>query len=156
SSHGLANGQQVIITGVVGTTGVIGTWTIRTLTSTTFELIGSTGVGMYTSGGIIGDGGSIPSTDATGFWNRVYYPPTLWSATNTVNQLHAPINVREFGAKGDNSYNDTPAIMAALNAAAGNVAAGLGGAVFFPAGTYIVNELGAQPWSLDVPGDNIT
>ncbi len=45
------------------------------------------------------------------------------------------VNVRAFGAVGDGSANDTAACQAALNAA------GAGGAVFFPAGTYAVDPL---------------
>lgn len=47
------------------------------------------------------------------------------------------VDVREFGAVGDNSTNNTTAIQAAINAA---LAAG-GGVVYFPPGTYLTNKL---------------
>jgi len=46
-------------------------------------------------------------------------------------------NVRDFGARGDGVAYDTPAIMAAIGAAAANG----GGTVFFPAGTYVSGTL---------------
>ena len=42
-------------------------------------------------------------------------------------------NVKDYGAKGDNSTDDSAAIQAAINASGGN------GTIFFPTGTYIVN-----------------
>jgi hypothetical protein len=49
--HGLANGQMVRITGVLGNTAANGTWAITNVTATTFDLLGSTGNGAWTSGG---------------------------------------------------------------------------------------------------------
>ena len=46
-----------------------------------------------------------------------------------------PINVLDYGAKGDGSTDDTDAILSAIAAMPSN-----GGALFFPAGTYIVNS----------------
>lgn len=49
-------------------------------------------------------------------------------------------NVKQYGAKGDGSTDDTTAIQAAINAAAGGVTNGtntVGGVVVFPPGTYI-------------------
>lgn len=53
------------------------------------------------------------------------------------------INVKSFGAKGDGSAGDTAAIQAALNcfkAPAANTDNLLGGAVYLPAGTYLITE----------------
>lgn len=47
----------------------------------------------------------------------------------------APINVRDFGATGDGVTDDTNAILAAIAAMPSS-----GGALFFPAATYIVNS----------------
>ena len=60
--------------------------------------------------------------------------------------LGAPVNVLDFGAKGDGITNDTAAIQAAVNS---------GGAIYFPAGTYMVThvdlfsntELFGEGWS---------
>ena len=46
--------------------------------------------------------------------------------------LGAPVNVLDYGAKGDGVTNDTAAIQAAVNS---------GGAVYFPAGTYMVTHV---------------
>jgi hypothetical protein len=50
------------------------------------------------------------------------------------------VNVRDFGALGDGTTNDTAAVQAAVDAA---VAAG-GGTVFFPPGTYMVTSVNVQ------------
>lgn len=60
-------------------------------------------------------------------------------------RLSETVNVKDYGAKGDGSTDDTAAIQAALNAAfnqpAGNgISTQLNMPVFFPAGTYIVSS----------------
>jgi len=45
------------------------------------------------------------------------------------------VNVRDFGAVGDGTVNDRPAILAAFNALSGNP-----GVVFFPPGTYLIQS----------------
>ncbi len=54
NTAGLLSGEQVTISGVGGNTAANGTWTIASLTATTFQLVGSTGNGSYTSGGSFG------------------------------------------------------------------------------------------------------
>lgn len=86
------------------------------------------GVFVWNSSDATADNGGtviIPnSAPGTGRWNRVSY--------------HYQLNVREFGAKGDNSTDDTAAIQSAINVAQ----AASGGMVYFPQGNYIVsNEL---------------
>jgi hypothetical protein len=49
--HGLATGDEVTITGVLGNTAANGAWTITALTPKTFRLIGATGNGVWTPGG---------------------------------------------------------------------------------------------------------
>lgn len=51
ASHGLVDGDQVTIAGVLGNTAANGTWSIENGTADTFELVGSVGNGSYTSGG---------------------------------------------------------------------------------------------------------
>jgi len=54
-AHGFAAGQQVTISGVAGNTAAIGTWIIAESpapTSNTFALLGSSGNGPYSSGGV--------------------------------------------------------------------------------------------------------
>ena len=51
STQQLQNGFQVTISGVGGNTAANGTFTVANLTSTSFQLVGSSGNGSYTSGG---------------------------------------------------------------------------------------------------------
>jgi hypothetical protein len=51
NAHGLANGDEVYISGVGGNTAANGTWIVANQTTNTFELTGSVGNGAYTSGG---------------------------------------------------------------------------------------------------------
>lgn len=53
NSHGYANGDRVLIEGVIGNTAANGIWTVANQTANTFELSGSTGNGAYSSGGTI-------------------------------------------------------------------------------------------------------
>lgn len=56
----------------------------------------------------------------------------------TYSLIHgAPVNVLDFGAKGDNTTDDTAAIQTAID----TVFAAGGGTVFFPPGTYRVSSL---------------
>ena len=49
--HKLTDGQRVVIASVTGNTAANGSWIINVLTTTTFELNGSTGNGAYAGGG---------------------------------------------------------------------------------------------------------
>jgi hypothetical protein len=51
--YGLQTGMQVFITGVVGNTAANGTFTVTVTGTTTFTLDGSTGNGVWTSGGTV-------------------------------------------------------------------------------------------------------
>lgn len=51
NAHGLANGDTVSISGVLGNTAANGNFAIANVTANTFELVGSAGNGAYTSGG---------------------------------------------------------------------------------------------------------
>lgn len=53
ASHGLSTSDTVYITGVGGTTEANGIWNVTVVTSSTFDLIGSTYTHAYTSGGTI-------------------------------------------------------------------------------------------------------
>lgn len=65
----------------------------------------------------------------------------------TVEQVAALFNVRDYGATGDGSSDDTRAAQAAINAAEAD-----GGTVFFPAGTYLVHTLYLNADNLHVRG----
>lgn len=54
ASHGLSNGGTIIVEDVAGATGVNGTHTIALVDANTFDLVGSTFGGTYTSGGTAG------------------------------------------------------------------------------------------------------
>lgn len=51
ASHGLSEGEQVVIDQVEGNTAANGTWTVANPTADTFQLLHSSGNGSYTSGG---------------------------------------------------------------------------------------------------------
>jgi hypothetical protein len=76
------------------------------------------------------------------------------SLTKVTNSMiaGAPVNVLDYGAKGDNVTNDTVAIQTAIDA----VFAAGGGTLFFPAGTYLVSTLslnwGTSPTSIKFIG----
>ena len=74
-------------------------------------------------------------------------------AVNTSNgTTHMIFNVKDYGAKGDGTTNDTQAIQSAVNAAH---AAG-GGSVYIPAGTYIVTGQSSASSGAIMLYDNIT
>ena len=77
SSHGLATGDQVVISGVGGNTIANKRWFITVLTSNTFSLTGSTGNGAYTSGGqwVAYDGTTLKTVD---------YPTAGFSSTTPI------------------------------------------------------------------------
>jgi len=65
SAHGLQVGDTVIVSGVGGNTAANGRWEVNPLTSTTFELTGSTGNAAYTSGG------SVQTQGVANFWQQM-------------------------------------------------------------------------------------
>lgn len=81
------------------------------------------------------DGGTViaSAVESVGRWNRVY--------TNVV-------NVRWFGAKGDNTHDDTAAIKAAVACAIK-----IGGSVYFPGGTYLTTSTTTIATACTVLGD---
>ncbi len=90
------------------------------------------------------DGGTIfqvipPTGKSPGYWKRIY---------------DGLLNVRWFGAFGDNSQDDTVAINSAIRAAI----AAHGGVVFLPAGNYKVGSPSSGPQSIAIriQADNIT
>lgn len=56
------------------------------------------------------------------------------------------VNVKDYGATGNGSTDDSAAIRSALTAGAGKT-------VVFPAGTYLVSQDGSNLWCLSVPAD---
>lgn len=49
TAHGLSNGDEVYVSGVVGNTAANGTWVVANVAANTFELTGSVGNGTYTA-----------------------------------------------------------------------------------------------------------
>ena len=62
SAHGLASGNYVTLSGVLGNTNANGTWTIAVVDATHFTLNGSTTNATYTGGGIV-EGGDLGEID---------------------------------------------------------------------------------------------
>jgi len=65
------------------------------------------------------------------------------NSDGTLNSVPKVFNVKDYGAKGDGSTDDTTAIQNTINAAAG-------GTVYFPAGTYIYTNLSLSSLSSTV------
>lgn len=57
-----------------------------------------------------------------------------------VTRARLPINVRDYGAIGNGTADDTPSIQAAIDATIGKVSSGRGGVLFFPAGVYRITD----------------
>ena len=83
------------------------------------------------------DGLPIPSGSGI-----ITYTPAGTGAVDTVveTKLRESVSVKDFGATGDGTTDDTAEIQAALDA----VNAAGGGALYFPAGTYRVKDLQAK------------
>lgn len=66
----------------------------------------------------------------------------------------SPLNVKDFGAKGDGTTNDTTAVQAALDAASAQVSSAdsQGPSVYFPEGTYLTGTL-SIPGLIRIYGD---
>ena len=63
----------------------------------------------------------------------------------------SPVNVLDFGAVGDGTTNDTAAIQAAINSLPTN-----GGAVYLPAGNYLISSTLTQTKRLFLFGDGVS
>lgn len=94
-----------------------------------------------------------PATPDAGF-AQLYYDTNralgLVHADGSTTFLSQPVfNVKDYGAVGNGTYNDTSAIQAALDAVPAT-----GGTVYFPAGTYNVSsvDVTGHPVTLDGPG----
>ena len=91
-----------------------------------------------------------PASADTPFLNFAF-PATGATARRTMpDRLTDIINVKDFGAKGDGTTDDTAALLAAINAAAakGTNRAGLawnGATVYFPSGQYRITQQLALP-----------
>jgi hypothetical protein len=97
-----------------------------------FALYTSANVLITTWDNITGINGTGIATDSA---SVSYTPAGTGAVTTTVQaKLRQYVSVQDFGAKGDNSTDDTLAIQAALNL-------GPFHAIYFPAGTYIVSNL---------------
>lgn len=91
--------------------------------------------GSETTLSTILDGWSTAFGGAAGYFQYKY--SSAATERNPGDWMHdAFVSVKDFGALGDNSHNDTTAIQAAINAAQSTGA----GIVFFPQGTYLITS----------------
>lgn len=99
-----------------------------------FVLMTSANVTLATWDNITGINGTGIASNAS----NVQYDPagTGAVATNVQAKLREIVSVKDFGATGDGSTNDTVAIQAALDSGAGGV--------YFPSGNYLVSSVSAR------------
>jgi hypothetical protein len=82
----------------------------------------------------------------------VVYDLTLTKYTTVaIGRMTPVLNARDYGAVGDGVTDDQPAILRALTAASA-----LKGKLFVPPGTYVLGRDGANPYSIFLPGGDIT
>ena len=96
---------------------------------------------------------STPASGKTSIWANTGKRMFQIDDTGRLDSLISPFqfNVRDYGAKGDGSTNDSTAIQNAINAAKAAGVSGRGVDLFFPAGIYRLNT--ASPLAL--VGNNV-
>jgi hypothetical protein len=84
-------------------------------------------------------GGTFSGTAADVPYTQAGTGATLSNVAAKLNQM---VSVKDFGAKGDNSTDDTVAVQKAITAASliGPSAAFKGSTVYFPAGKYVISS----------------
>lgn len=96
----------------------------------------------------------VPSTGLEA-GNVTYTPSATGGQSRTLEEILASsaVNVKDFGATGNGSSNDTGAVQAAIDSLGA-----AGGTVYFPPGTYrIARTLGIDDrWGLKITGSNVT
>jgi hypothetical protein len=116
AAHGLSDGDQVQITGVLGKTTANGTWTISGVTTNTFELVGSSAGSGYTSGGTCS---RINDTKCTLM--------AVWGGRIVMSGLATDPHNIFMSAVGDPfDWNYAPDIQTIQQAIAGNITSGYG------------------------------
>jgi hypothetical protein len=116
AEHGLADGDQVEITGATGHTTANGTWTIAGVTTDTFELVGSSGGSTYTGNGQCS---RINDTKCTLM--------AVWGGRIVLSGLATDPHNIFMSAVGDPfDWNYAPDVQTIQQAIAGNITAGYG------------------------------
>lgn len=91
------------------------------------------------------------NTDGAGKW-RYWRVTTEGAPAGSGLSTVLPLNVRDYGAVADGTTNDTAAIQAAINAAAGSAFSG-GRSVYLPGGTYAIGSTLDLPANVRLYGD---
>lgn len=116
TGHGFSDGNVVTISDVVGNTAANGTWTIQSVTTDTFELVGSVGNGAYVSGG--------SCTRLSGSRCALI---AVWGGRIVLSGLETDPNNIFMSAVGDPfDWDYSPAVQTVQQAVAGNITSGYG------------------------------
>lgn len=150
-----SSGKYFVVTGTTTIAGISDDWNGRTVVlkfSGALQLTHSASFILPGSANITTAAGDclMAVNESTGVWRVVSY-----QRVNGTPVLSAFVSVKDFGATGDGSTDDTSSIQTAINTVGPN------GALYFPPGTYKVtsvitisenrvNLLGAGPWSTQI------
>lgn len=116
TGHGFATGNQVIISGVTGNTTANGTWTVGTVSTNTFQIVGTSGGSAYTGGGTCS---LLNGTKCTLM--------AVWGGRIVLSGLPTDPHNIFMSAVGDPfDWNYSPDVQTIQQAIAGNITAGYG------------------------------
>ncbi|NOT48604.1 MAG: carboxypeptidase regulatory-like domain-containing protein, partial [Acidobacteria bacterium] len=122
NTHGLANGDQVTVTGATGNTAANGTWTVANRTANTFELQGSVGNGAYTANSATIRG--VYRNGRPDVWSRFMFDRTtskFWNNMTTAERSASGINTNNLLWDGSNIKIASGTLTAGRDAATGRV-----------------------------------
>jgi roadblock/LC7 domain-containing protein len=135
AGHGLATGNRVRITGVLGNTAANGTYTVTRISENVFRLNGVVGTGTYTSGGSwIRMNGNVPATGASSRAISNVANTQAVEITSAAHGLKTGEKVRIIGVQGNTAANGE-FLVTVINANVIQLRGVTGGAAYTSGGT---------------------